>query len=297
MQNFSVMNIGILGLGSLGSLMAYHWREHSLFALSRQSHHATHLIVQNQTHIWQAELPYWQGEPLDWLVVCTKAADTLNALQQWQHLLPNTKKILLLQNGMGQQQQVMDWLERLSLNIELWAGVCTEGAYRDKDKVIYAGVGTTVIGVWSHCDANSTTANTNELSHALDLPHTQVAANIEEHLLNKLAINAVINPLTAYYRCKNGELVSNPDYKKQLISLSKEISGLYKVLGWPLNQSLTELTQQVAVATAANTSSTLQDIFAQRTTELPFISGYLLEQAQALAYDLPLTQQFYSALI
>ncbi len=283
------MNIGILGLGSLGSLMAYHWREHLLFALPRQPQDSVRVSVQNQTQLWQTELPCWQAEPLDWLIVCTKAADTLSALQHWQHLLHQTQNILLLQNGLGQQQQVAVWLTQQQLNIPLWAGISTEGAYRDNDKVVYSGVGRTIIGPWPVDQVNLI-----NLDAAFTLPQTQMSADIKEHLLNKLAINAVINPLTAYLRCKNGELVNNPVYKKQLIALSEEVSELYKALNWPLSIPLPELAQQVALATAANTSSTLQDVLAGRPTELPFISGYLLEQAQAIAYDLPLTQKLYN---
>lgn len=284
------MNIGILGLGSLGTLMAYHWRALSLFALPRTAVSYVSLQVQNNDHLWQAQVPRWQGEPLDWLVVCTKAADTLSALQHWQHSIPQAKNILLLQNGLGQQQQAASWLTELQLNIPLWAAMCTEGAYRQQNKVIYAGVGKTIVGLWPEGDVSTNT------QFDAPLPQTELTNNIKQHLLNKLAINAVINPLTAHYRCKNGELVNTPEYKEHLLALSEEVAGLYNRLNWPLSQSLPELAEQVALATAANTSSTLQDVLAGRNTELPFICGYLLEQAQAIGYDLPLTQYLYGQL-
>lgn len=276
------MNIGILGLGSLGSLMAYHWRDHALFALPRTDISSVNIKVQDQDTLWQTQLPSWQGEPLEWLVVCTKAADTLTALNQWKHLLAQVNNILLLQNGMGQQQETAQWLQQQQISTPLWAAMCTEGAYRENDTVIYAGRGSTQIGSWLGSEHLPP-----------QLPKTQYSENIKELLLNKLAINAVINPLTAYWECKNGELVNNPQYKQALIALSEEVAGLYATLSWPLSQPLTELAQQVAIATAANTSSSLQDKLANRPTELPYICGYLLEQAQRIAYDLPLTQFYY----
>ena len=105
----------------------------------------------------------------------------------------------------------------------------------------------------------------------------------------KLAVNAVINPLTAVLRCHNGELVSNPLYLPQLQALAAEVADLYQQLHWPLSQNLSERVQQVAQATAANRSSTLQDILAARPTELVFICGYLQQQAQSLGLTLPLT--------
>src|SRR5690606_33053263 len=131
MTHSSPLRIGLLGLGSVGSLLAYHWRDHSLYALPRDQHSPVTVQVQDQQQLWQQELPCWQGEPLDWLVVCTKAGDTLNALQAWQPLLSAVPELLLLQNGMGQQQQTADWLNQQKLSCRLWAGMSTEGAYRE----------------------------------------------------------------------------------------------------------------------------------------------------------------------
>lgn len=269
-----MLSIGILGTGAIGSLMAYHWRNQQLWALARHASN-THISVLPQalgiTEPWHIQLPQWQGQPLDWLVVCTKAADTLDALKSWQPLLAQVKNLLLIQNGMGQQQQVGDWLQALNLKLPLWVGMCTEGAFKHNDQVIYAGVGKTIIGPW---------------------PSQRIATLIQQ----KLAINAVINPLTALFKCRNGELVSQPHYQEQLLALCDEIAGLYQALGWPLQQPLRQQALQVAKATANNKSSTLQDLEAGRPTELAFISGFLLEQARTIGYPLPLSAKLYSDL-
>lgn len=277
--------IAILGTGSLGSLFAFHCAEHQLYALPRDQHSASHIQVQAPNQHWQAQLPCWQGEPLDWLVVCTKAAATLSALQAWQPYLSKVSNLLLLQNGMGQQQQVADWLQQQKLEPVLWAGMSTEGAYRLNDTVVYAGIGKNLIGLWPQGHSTITA-----------LPHTELVTDIKHRLLNKLAINAVINPLTALLRCLNGELVTNTEYREQCLALSHEVSQLYRALGWQLEQPLDELALQVASATAQNRSSTLQDIEAGRSTELPYICGFLLEQAQQIGYPMPLTAKLLHAL-
>lgn len=283
-----MLSIGILGTGAIGSLMAYHWREQHLFALPRLQQPTTISVLPQalaEQQPWQAELSCWQGEPLDWLVVCTKAADTLPALQSWQQQLTQVKNLLLIQNGMGQQQQVAQWLQQQSLSLPLWVGMCTEGAFKHNSTVVYAGVGKTLVGLWPN------------LPSAQILPAPlEYSADISTLLKQKLAINAVINPLTGQFKCRNGELVSNPFYREQLLALCTEISGLYHALGWALPQPLAEHAQQVAQATAQNKSSTLQDILAGRATELAYITGFLLEQARTIGYSLPLSSKLYSAL-
>ena len=285
MNNTPAFRIGLLGLGSLGSLLAFHWRTQMLHALPRDQHSPVTVQVQDHPQDWRAELPCWQGETLDWLVVCTKAGATLPALQGWQSRLPAVQNLLLMQNGMGQQQQVADWLLQQQLPCRLWAGMSTEGAYRDGDRVIYAGRGENLMGRWN--------AGT---SDDPGLPHVRTTPDIIAQLRSKLAVNAVINPLTGLLRCRNGELLEQPDYHTRLLALSVEIERLYSRLGWELHHPLRERVQQVARATAANRSSTLQDILHGRPTELAYICGYLLNEAAAAGMPLPLTEALYRQL-
>lgn len=48
-------------------------------------------------------------------------------------------------------------------------------------------------------------------------------------------------------------------------------------------------------ATASNYSSMQQDLAAQRPTEIDYITGYILRQAQPLGLSLPRHQQLYDA--
>lgn len=260
--------------------MAFHCAQQRVFALPRDQQSPTHIALQSSQGLWQATLPCWQAEPLDWLIICTKAQATLEALQPWQPHLAQVKNILLLQNGMGQQAQLACWLAEQHLSCTLWAGMSTEGAYRQQQRIVYAGVGKNIIGVWPQGD-----------SQAILPPKTELTHNIEHQLRNKLAINAVINPLTAYLGCLNGELLSQPDYRQKMLAVCDEVAGLYQALNWPLDQPLRDYAQQVAQTTANNRSSTLQDKEAGRATELPYISGFLLEHAQQIGYPMPLSAE------
>lgn len=280
--------IGILGLGAVGTLMAHHWHSQRLFALTRHQQEAC-CRLEDEGSLHSLTLPAWQGEVLDWLLVTTKAAATLDALRAWQQRLPTVKRILLLQNGMGQHEQVQAWLQQQALDCELWAGISTEGAWRRDDGVIVrAGKGEVLIGRWDSAPSR--------LDEPSPLPGCCYVANIHVRQREKLAVNAVINPLTALYRCRNGELLDNPDYYSHFAALCDEVTTLYQQLGWPLSFEPQERIRAVARATATNRSSTLQDRLAGRPDELAFITGYLIRQASQHGLSLPLCATLWQTL-
>lgn len=279
--------IALLGLGAVGSLMAFHWRTLTPYAVLRNGASAQRTLIDLDNTAHPLTLPAWQGQPVDWLVICTKAADTLTALHALPHPLARIKRILLIQNGMGQQQEVADWLAQRLNAPALWVGSSTEGAYRqDHDTVVYAGKGQTVVAPWLVDDHQAT--HSLPLLPPLQLPHTVVVDDIHQRLITKLAVNAVINPLTAYYRCRNGELLTETKRFQDFKQLADEIATLYRALAWPLPESWQAYVHNIAIATAHNRSSTLQDVLAGRTHELAYINGYLQFYAQQSQVAMPL---------
>lgn len=294
------LSIGIVGTGALGTLMAWHWREQNLFIRQRTTSALSLLADSLDTFA-----PYpWVNQPLDWLVITTKAADTLEALNSVKSNLSQVKRILLLQNGMGQHDQVADWLRTnfpsdLHLQSpELWAATSTEGAYRHPEGyVVYAGKGETFAGPWPQHKGSINHSAASVVLQPEGLPPGVIFdPNITQRLQAKLAINAIINPLTGYYRCKNGELLKQSEYLIHFKKLAKEVSDTFQQLAWSIPFNIEQQAEAVAKATANNQSSTLQDILNKRATELPYITGYLLEQAQQHNIAMPITSVLHQKL-
>lgn len=298
------LSIGLLGLGAIGTVMASYWSKHRVFVLGRSTSSPSQAGIKcplrrsltygpailNQHPEWPEaltlSLPQWNHQRLDWLVVTTKAGDTQEALLPYASQLHRVERILLLQNGMGQHEQLAHWLKKQGLPCELWRGISTDGAYRlDKTRVMYAGLGHVWVGQHRSNPARLCTLPTD-----CRLPHTEVVTDILARQREKLAINAVINPLTAHYRCLNGELASNIRYRQQLQALATEVEQFFLQQGWPLQENLFDRVIQIALSTAQNRSSSLQDVLANKATELRHISGYLLTQASTAAIELPLTR-------
>ncbi len=81
--------------------------------------------------------------PTNRLIVCTKAQDSLSALNSVKPHLADNCRILLLQNGMGSQQIIRDALPTQTI----WAGSSNDGAYLSAPfEVCHAGQGQNWIG-------------------------------------------------------------------------------------------------------------------------------------------------------
>ena len=117
------------------------------------------------------------------------------------------------------------------------------------------------------------------------LPDVARHNNIASANWRKLAVNCVINPLTALYGCRNGDLQRYPE---QIETLCREVASVMAMEGYHTScEGLMQYVMDVIHSTADNVSSMLQDIRNQRHTEIDYITGYLLRRARSHGLTLP----------
>lgn len=228
--------------------------------------------------------------PIDHLLVTTKAYTTLPALDAIRSRLDPNAEIVLLQNGYGQQEAVA----KAYPGTRVWAASTVRGVHRVAPfTIVPAGMGPTYVGRMgqNHNDARTLPDGWDEI------PEIHPYPQIGRILLQKLAINAAINPLTAIYDCRNSELLTNPDLNDLLSVLCDEIEHILDTarpegLQMPLfERPLLDKVVQVATTTGENYSSMHQDLRARRPTEIEQITGYLCKLAAQHQCPAPLNQQ------
>lgn len=276
----------VLGAGSMGCLWAASLASKGITprlivrASGDQPRVALRLTAAGQTEQFVVESVCAQriNVPIDRLVVCTKARDTLAALHSIEPFLGDNCHILLLQNGMGSQEVVAKTFS----NHTVWAASSTDGAYLMAPfHVCHAGQGETWIGPLT----GTSTDGFDELldNFRLTVHHH---ADIEQKLWEKLAVNCCINGLTALFDCRNGELLDGDVKQSWLDKLVDETALVLQRMGIPAT-SLRDRVYRVCKITAENISSTCQDARLGRATELPFINGFLIDKASALTIPVP----------
>ena len=228
------------------------------------------------------------------LLVCCKSYATIEAILPWRQHLADDAQIVLLQNGMGSAQA----LQRALPKANIYCATSTDGAWRKGPfDVVRAGKGETLIGSFSdhlhEAEIPNAMQTLLQMSHVSadgkdQLPTLNIAwhTDIRTPMWHKLAINSVINALTAIYQCANGELINHPQGRPRLQQLCIETQDVMARLGIaPMGQGLLKTALRILQQTALNKSSMLQDCQAGRPTEVEAINGYIIEQGAL--YHLP----------
>lgn len=207
------------------------------------------------------------------LLVPLKSYDVLPFLSSVQHLLDANSQVVLCHNGMGTIEQALDILPSCA---NLYFCTSSHGVYKKDRKAHYAGAGEST---WKLIRAGNDRVLSNEQMNKI-LPNAKVVENLDTLLWQKLIINCAINPLTALYQVKNGEL-ANAEYQSEVTEIVKEAVQVANACSINIQYSaMLDKVKQVILHTGSNTSSMLQDVMNKRPTEIEFITGYLLEQAK-----------------
>ncbi|KAL8676772.1 MAG: hypothetical protein Q9186_006737, partial [Xanthomendoza sp. 1 TL-2023] len=330
--------VHILGLGNLGKLTAHYLAASKSAPVTLLLHRAEQVkqwdqagrsiaVTTNGHSHTESNFQYektFESDPgnasqIHHLIVATKTYATTEALRPLRARLNAGSTILFLQNGMGTVDEVSSSLFTTpSDRPHYYTGIVTHGVYTQRAfSVVHAGHGSIRVGAARPSDERgSLTASLSRAASPTYLlqclckaPGLSTSEVSEEAILRiqlqKLAINAVINPLTTIFDCLNGQLFNNPRrlaLSRLLLSeISSVISNVFassmreKSDGEAMSNFSIPILEQIvleaAQQTAANISSMRQDMLNGRRTEIDYINGYIVEQGAKFGVDCSMNQK------
>ena len=241
------------------------------------------------------------------LLVCLKqTAITDELLRELDRKLAKEAGVVLFQNGIGHAERFAAALK----GRRIAAAVTTEAALRTGEaSVRHTGHGETWLGLWPDAAAGADSgagsahagANGEQASPAgEDLPRraaemlkkagfsVHLSNSIRDRMFKKLLINAVINPLTALWRIRNGDLPGSPERLAVMEALHRETFGILRLHGFEADwRELWEELLRVCEKTACNRSSMLQDVLGGRATEIDALNGAVCRLAREAGAGAP----------
>lgn len=296
----SIKNIVVVGQGAIGLLWYHH------LSLQAEKHQVS-LLASNQHSLSTKELssanyhftPYQQKAatpyPLNYcqdkdlqqaqlVILCLKSYQIAKALKTLAHSINKDCIVILAHNGMGTIEEAANVLPEKQTIIAM---LTTHGCLRTGSlTIVHTGIGQSDIGLLSgHLSKGRQEQLTNLLNQAL--PDVSFHKNIVEKQWLKLAINCVINPITAINDMGNGD-INQQQFSAQITQLLSEICQVANAVGVELQlEYLHGLVTKVAKATAKNCSSMRCDILADKPTEIDYINGYIHRLGQQYGIATP----------
>lgn len=290
------MRIAIIGSGAMGSLYggllteAGHdvtlvdvWEEHvralteSGLQLSDDNGHRTIDV--------SATTDQSSVTPPDLAVLFVKSTHTEAALDDAAPFLTDDVDVLSLQNGLGNPEAIAEYVPERNVI----AGVTTQGAtIEGPGDVFHAGTGPTTIGQYFGDDRAGLDALAEVFTDA-GLP-TMVSESIRDDIWEKVLVNVGINAPTALARVENGELATTGPGRRLVADAVSEAAAVARREGCDVRTDIVDYVQDVAEQTGANASSMLQDVRAERKTEIDTIHGAVVDRAADYSIDVPVNR-------
>lgn len=227
------------------------------------------------------------AEKYNKVMICTKSFDLKNAYLQVASQVAEDADIACLCNGIGAQEELQSALLGTQT---LWIGTTSEGILKvDINHIKHTGLGDTYFGQW----IKTAPVRTFPLDNL-------TVTNIHQRVIEKLAVNAVINPITALFNIHNGDIL-NKEYQSLLNASFSELASVFSHPKFRYIEQSKHLTTEniknrintVAQLTRLNRSSMHEDLKLQRQTENDFISGFLLRNSPI---ELPIQQLLYDGI-
>ncbi len=211
----------------------------------------------------------------DLTFVTVKSYDTAVAARE---LEGRTAIVCSVQNGIGNEDILAEKIDCVVGGVTTYAANIVEYG-----KICYTGKGVTFLGDWKG-EGEKTVA---EILKRAKM-NVEIEENIRRKKWEKAIVNSVINPLTALLRIENGKIVEIEEIWSIAQTIAREGERVMKAMGYDFDA--VSAVREVAIKTAKNRSSMLQDVEKCRKTEIEAITGEIVRKAEKLNISTPVNE-------
>ncbi len=273
------VRICVVGCGAVGSLFAAHLGQLAqvetwAYDLSREHVEAINENGLRLTGIGEdvvgrvrattdpSEIP-----PCRFGIVATKALHTEAAIEAVAHAFVDGS-VCSVQNGVGNEELIAEHVERVILGTTFPAGRVTEPGV-----VVWDTAGETTIGPFGPSPAPIAEVELlADLTSRSGMP-TRALEDARGAQWTKVIFNAATNPLGALTGLTHGRLCDDPALRSLVSQLVAEGVAVAESLGVQLDSNPDALVDHAHRVAYEHRSSMLQDVLAQRATEVDFLNG------------------------
>jgi 2-dehydropantoate 2-reductase len=289
------MKVCIVGCGAVGSLFAAHLAQVDGVEVWAYDVVAPHVAAINRSGlklVGQADITGTvrattdPGElpPCEFGIVATKSMYTRAAIQASAHAFADGA-VASVQNGVGNEEVIAEHVERVIRGTTFPAGHIVEPGVVHMDTR-----GDTWLGPFE--PQPTPFESVTRLAEAITAGgmNTKALPDARGAQWTKLIFNAATNPLGALTRLTHGRLCELPDTRRLITQLVDEGKAVAESLGITLDSDPDELVDHAAKVAYEHRASMLQDVLAERATEVDALNGGIVRFGEEQGVPTPMNQ-------
>jgi 2-dehydropantoate 2-reductase len=288
MRRFS--KIFVLGAGAIGSLSGAFLSKKNDVTLIGEKEHIQAIKSKGlrisghiqRTFQIKAETKIKALSPNSLILLTTKAHQSEKAIEGIKKLIKKDTVILILQNGLGQEELIKKSLKK---KCQILRGITYVAAEFFQPGEIRAWPNKKTV-----LPFNANGQRIAEILEEVGL-ETELAREMKKEIWRKLIVNCLIGPLTALFQIRNNEIGEN-NLRRVRKLLVKECLEVASQEGLNFEKDFEKKLEE-KISSYKNYSSMAQDIIKGRGTEIDFLNGKIIELAKKHHLETPANEVIY----
>jgi len=292
-----IRRIAILGAGALGAAYASHFFKMDPQSVSFVAHgeRAARLktdgvVVNGRHYAIPVVSPNDPAAPVDLVIVALKHQYLETALPDLRQVVGDNTLILSVMNGLDSEHAISDLYGREKVLYAISIGI---DAVREGNRTVYNSNGKIMFGeIHNHVMTERVRRVQEVFERAGIVSETPV--DMQRTLWRKFMINVGINQASAVLRAPYGVFQESPDASALMESAMREVLALADKAQVDLKESdLTNWFNVLSALSPQGKTSMLQDIEAERKTEVEMFAGKVIELGQTYGIPTPVNQTLF----
>lgn len=291
-----IKTVSLIGLGAIGA--AYGSKLHELLGDSLtvvanadriKRYEKSGIVVDGKTYHFHYVTPEADAVPADLVIIAVKNGELQQAIQDAKkHIGPNTIIISLL-NGISSEEEIYE----ATRNEHILYSMCVEiDAVRTGNEVRFSSIGKICYGEKEQTISDDVLA----VKHLFDeaaIPY-EISENIWRTLWWKFMFNVGINQTSAVLRAPYRIFQQIPSAHQWMESAMYEVVALSEKVGVHLTKEDVERFRPILNNLSPDgKTSMLQDVEAERKTEVEYFAGKVCELGKKYGVPTPVNEQLY----
>jgi len=229
---------------------------------------------------------YKKIDPSSLIIICVKAYDTRQVVKSLKSKITGSTYVMTLQNGLGN----IELLSKICDKRHMISGVTLQSAFVvGAGLVRHTGNGKTFLC----CEDATTIKEISKIFASCGIKCIPVK-DIRSLVWSKLIVNCALNPVVAVAGVKNGDIIKHKDLMEVALIAGEEAKRIAAKLNIKiLFNDVRRQIIKICSATSGNINSMLADLSRGKKTEISFLNGALVKEAEKLGIEIPVNKALY----